>query len=197
MIAWLTGTSMLLAIVTNLVRFWVASTGVSANSPTYDSGAVFFNAGGDILTFNAPLDLGIFAIYVRLEAAEFDGDFIFEETPNEFIKLHDTNNIRIKIAGGSRHDISSGVELELDTKFNIGFEREDTAATTDDQMFVFIDNVNKAFDGGNGTQDITELLEITTIGKPTDHCKFYEIIICEDALNNTDRASLNTYLNTI
>ena len=172
--------------------------GTTANSPLYSSGSVLFNSNNDILTLGTPLDLGKFSLYVRMEASAFDGDFIFEETGSEFIKIHDANNIRMKIAGGSRHDVSDGVSLSADTKFNIGVEREDTAETTDDQIFLFLNNVSKTVGGaGGGTQAITDLLEITTIGKPASDCKFYEIIICNDTLSSSDRTSLNTYLNKI
>jgi len=172
--------------------------GTTATSPLYSSGSVLFNSNNDILTLGTPLDLGKFSLYVRMEASAFDGDFIFEETASEFIKIHDANNIRMKIAGGSRHDVSDGVSLSADTKFNIGVEREDTAETTDDQIFLFLNNVSKTVGGaGGGTQAITDLLEITTIGKPTSDCKYYEIIICNDTLSSSDRTSLNTYLNKI
>jgi hypothetical protein len=172
--------------------------GTGAASPTYDNGAVLFNSSADILTFGTNLDLGTFAIYVRMEASAFDGDFLFEETSNEFIKIHDANTIRMKIAGGTRHDVTSGVSLSADTKFNIGFEREDTGSTTDDQIFVFLNNVSKTIGGsGGGTQAITDLLEIQTIGQPTTSCKYYEVIICNNVLSSSDRTSLNTYLNEI
>lgn len=172
--------------------------GTGAASPTYDNGAVLFNNSADILTFGAALDLGTFAIYVRMEASVFDGDFLFEETSNEFIKIHDANNVRMKIAGGTRHDASSGISLSTDTKFNIGFEREDTGSTTDDQIFLFINNVSKTIGGsGGGTQAITDLLEITTIGQPATSCKYYEVIICNNALSSSDRSNLQAYLNNI
>ena len=176
----------------------LTSTGVGANSPIYDNGAVLFSGNQNILTFNAPLDLTTFSIYMRFESNDVDGDFLFEETDAEFIKIHDANNIRFKIANGLRHDVSSGVSLSADTKFNIGVEREDTADTTDDQIFVFLDNVSKTIGGGGGgTQNITDTLEITTLGQPATEVKFYEIIICNDALSSSDRTSLNTYLNKI
>jgi hypothetical protein len=172
--------------------------GSGSASPTYASGAVLFNATGDILSLGTPLDLGTFSIYIRMETADFDGDFLFEETPSEFIKIQSATEVRFKIAGGSRHDAASGVSLSADTKFNIGLERENTADTTDDQLFLFIDNTSKSISGsGSGTQVITDLLEITTFGKPTDNCKFYEIIICNNSLTTSDRSNLNAYLNNI
>jgi hypothetical protein len=172
--------------------------GSGGGSPTYASGAVFFNGVGDILTFGAPLDLGTFSIYTRMELSDFSGDFIFEETPNEFLKVQSSTEVRLRIDGGSRHDAASGISLSADTKFNIGFERENTADTTDDQLFLFIDNASKSIAGsGGGTQVITDLLEISTLGKPASDCKFYEIIICNNSLTTSDRSNLNAYLNNI
>tara|TARA_R100001443_G_scaffold52038_1_gene63796 strand:+ start:1932 stop:2618 length:687 start_codon:yes stop_codon:yes gene_type:complete len=175
----------------------LTSTGVSSASPTYSSGAVLFNASNDILTFGSSLDLTTFAIYARIECASFSGDFLFEETSQEFIKIHDANNIRMKIQNGSRHDVT-GLSLSADTKFNIGVEREDTADTNDDQIFVFINNDSKSIGGGGGgTQFINQQLEITTLGQPADDVKFYEVVICNNALSASDRSNLNTYLNKI
>tara|TARA_R110000796_G_scaffold190945_1_gene307699 strand:- start:66 stop:752 length:687 start_codon:yes stop_codon:yes gene_type:complete len=172
--------------------------GSGSASPTYASGAVLFNAPGDLLTFGTYLDLGTFSIYIRMEASDFDGDFIFEETANEFMKIQSSTEVRLKIDGSGRHDAASGISLSADTKFNIGFERENTADTTDDQLFLFIDNASKSIGGsGGGTQVITELLEISTFGKPANNCKFYEIIICNNSLTTSDRSNLNAYLNNI
>ena len=178
----------------------LTATGTSAHSPTWDATnkAVHFNASGDIMTLGTALDLGKFSIYARCEMSSFDGDFLFEETADEFWKIHDANNIRVKIAGGSRHDASSGISLSVDTKYNFGLEREDTGSTTDDQIYVFVDNSSKSLSGaGGGTQAITDLFEITTIGKPADNVKFYEIIICNDSLSSSDRTELQTYLANI
>ena len=179
----------------------LTSSGTGAHSPIWDdtNKAVHFNASGDIMTFGSALDLGKFSIYVRCEMSGFDGDYLFEETANEFWKIHSASAIRVKIAGGARHDISSGVSLSINTKYNFGLEREDTGGVgnTDDQLYAFIDGNNKAFDSGDGTQVITDLFEISRIGKPATDVKFYEIIICDDALSSSDRTELQTYLASI
>ena len=174
----------------------LTATGTSAHSPTFDetTAAVHFNASGDILTFPTTLDLAAFAIYVRCEMSAFDGDFIFKETSNEFWKIHDANNIRLKIQGGTRHDISEGISLSTNTKTNFGLEREDTGSTTDDQIYFLLDGVSKSFDVGDGTQDITGQFEISRVGQPATDVKFYEIIICNNALSASDRTALQTYL---
>ena len=182
----------------------LTATGVSANSPTYDeiNEAVHFNASGDILTFTSSWDLGTFAIYFRCEISSYDGDFIFEETSNEFWKIHTNDDIRVKIAGGSRHDISNisgqlGSALATGTKINFGLERN-----VDGALFCFVNNTALNWDSGDGAQTFdvsagTGLFEITTIGKPATDVKFYEIIICNASQSSTNRTNLQAYLELI
>ena len=171
----------------------------STQSPTWDStkNAVHFNATGDILTFGTNLDLGTFSVYVRCEMEEFDGDFLFEETAADFWKIHDASTIRVKVDNGTRHDISSGVALEDNTKFNIGLEREDTESSDDDRLTVYIDGSGLSWDSGDGTQNISDQFEIKKVGQPATGVRFYEIIICNNALSSSDRANLQTYLENI
>tara|TARA_R100000908_G_scaffold13481_1_gene4867 strand:- start:673 stop:1371 length:699 start_codon:yes stop_codon:yes gene_type:complete len=171
----------------------------STQSPTFDStkNAVHFNATGDILTFGTNLDLGTFSIYVRCEMEDFDGDFLFEETAADFWKIHDASTIRVKINNGARHDISSGVTLEPDTKFSIGLEREDTASSDDDRLAVYVDGSGLTWDSGDGTQNISEQFELKKVGQPATGVRFYEIILCNDALSASDRANLQIYLASI
>jgi len=171
----------------------------STQSPTFDStkNAVHFNDVNDILTFGTNLDLGTFSIYVRCEMEEFDGDFLFEETAADFWKIHNASTIRVKINNGARHDISSGVTLEADTKFNIGLEREDTASSDDDRLAVYVDGSELTWDSGDGTQNISEQFELKKVGQPATHVRFYQIIICNDALSASDRSNLQTYLASI
>ena len=176
----------------------LTSTGTSNVSPTWDdtNKAVHFNATNDILTFTTLLDLGTFAVYTRCEMSAFNGDFLIEETSAEFWKIQNASEIRVKIAGGSRHDVTSGVSLSINTKYNFGIEREDTGSTDADQLFCFVDNSSKSF-SANGTQAITDLFEIKKIGQPATDVRFYEIIICDNALSSSDRAELQTYLASI
>ena len=168
----------------------------STQSPTFDStkNAVHFNHTGDILSFGSNLDLGTFSIYVRCEMEGFDGDFLFEETAADFWKIHDASTIRVKINNGVRHDISSGITLEAETKFNIGLEREDTASSDDDRLTVYVDDHALTWDSGDGTQNISDQLELKKVGQPATDVRFYEIIICNDALSASDRSNLQTYL---
>ena len=172
----------------------LTATGTSAHSPTFDetTAAVHFNASGDILTFPTTLDLGAFAIYVRCEMSAFDGDFIFKETSNEFWKIHDANNIRLKIQGGTRHDISEGISLSTNTKTNFGLERD-----TSGDLFAYVNNSVLTWAEGDGNQTITEKFEIETIGKPATDVKFYEIIICSDSISSGDKTNLQAYLANI
>jgi len=171
----------------------------STQSPTWDStkNVVHFNDTNDVLTFGSNLDLGTFSIYVRCEMEQFDGDFLFEETAVDFWKIHDASTIRVKIDGGTRHDISSGVTLSADTKMNLGLEREDTGSTTNDKLTVYVDGSALTWDSGDGTQNISNQFELKKVGQPATHVRYYEIIICNDALSASDRTNLQTYLASI
>ena len=177
----------------------LTATGVSAHSPEYDdvNKAVHFNASGDLLTFTSSWDLGTFAIYVRCEISSYDGDYFFEETSNEFWKIHSADDIRIKIQGGTRHDVSDiqgqlGSSLATNTKINFGLERN-----SDGLLFPFVNGSALDWDEGDGEQTITELFEISTIGKPATDVKFYEIIICNASQSSADRTNLQAYLANI
>tara|TARA_R100001530_G_scaffold106513_1_gene74370 strand:+ start:242 stop:940 length:699 start_codon:yes stop_codon:yes gene_type:complete len=172
--------------------------GVAANSPLYSSGAIHFNSNADLLSFGSTLNLGTFSIYLRFEVSSFGtADFMLNPTGQDFLKTQSASEMRIKIDNGARHDIPLGLTMSTGTKYNVGIEREDTGSTTDDQMFLFLNNVSKSIGGsGGGTQDITELFTLTSLGKPTADVKFYEIIICNDSLSSSDRSNLETYLNT-
>ena len=172
------------------------ASGVAAESPLYASGAVHFNALGDILTFESALSLGTYSIYCRVESNDMTNDTLYETGSTNFFIVKDANTIRVKIGGGVRHDVTSGLGFSNDTKYNIGYEREDTGSTTNDQMFVSVDGVNKPF-SANGTLAITTPLVVTTIGQPAVENKFYEIVICNDSLSASDKVKLNTYLNKI
>ena len=173
------------------------ATGAEGVSPLYASGAVHFDAAGDILTFDPALSLGTFSFYCRVESSDMTSDSLYETGSTNFFQIKTSSEIRVKIGGGVRHDISSGLSFSNDTKYNIGWEREDTGSTTNDQMFVSVDGVNKPFDSGSGTLAITTALTVTTFGKPAVENKFYEIVICNDSLSASDRVKLNTYLNKI
>ena len=174
----------------------LTASGVTDASPLYASGAVHFNAAGDILTFGSPLSLGTFSIYCRVESNDVSNDTLYEKGSSDFFIIKTSAQIRAKIGGGARHDVHSGVSLSADTKYNLGFEREDTGGTTNDQMFVSIDGVNKPFTA-NGTLAITTAFEVATVGQPAIENKFYEIVICNNSLSASDRVKLNTYLNKI
>ena len=169
----------------------LSADGSAGASPLYASGAVHFNSAGDILTFGTPLSLGTFSIYCRVESNDMTSDSLFETGSTNFFQIKTSSEIRVKIGGGVRHDVTSGLSFSNDTKYNLGWERE----TDGDQMYVFVDNVNKPF-SANGTLAVSTALVVTTLGKPAVENKFYEIVICNDSLSASDRVKLNTYLNT-
>tara|TARA_R110002020_G_scaffold209230_2_gene415210 strand:+ start:20872 stop:21570 length:699 start_codon:yes stop_codon:yes gene_type:complete len=175
--------------------------GSAGVSPLYASGAVHFNSAGDLLTLDSEVSLGTFSIYCRVEGSDLTNDSLYEKHPgvsaSDFFQIKATDEIRVKVGGSGRHDVSSGISLSVDTKYNLGWEREDTGSTTEDQMYVFVDGVNKPFDSGHGKLAITTALAVTTFGKPAVENKFYEIVICNNSLSASDRVKLNNYLKKI
>ena len=172
----------------------------NTSHPKSDGSAIIFDHGNDQLDFTSHLSLGTYAVYIRASWTDTAfGDNVFEdEAGNNFLKIHSNNGIRHK-ASGNRHDFAYSSTFAGDgTKYNIGWEREDTGSTTDDQMFVFVNNVSQTQSGtGDGTQAITDTLDLEKIGDPTNEIILHEIIICDDALSSGNRALLQTYLNTI
>jgi len=167
--------------------------------PKLDSGKVVFDHGGDQLDFTTDLSLGTFAIYIRASFANSVGSHqVFEDT-NNFVKIQSSTEARFKMSG-NRHDFTLPITLEADTTYNIGWEREDTGSTTDDRMQIYVNNAEGSFKSGgtgDGTQAITDTLDLKKIGDPANAMHVTEIVICNDALSASDRTKLNTYFNKL
>ena len=169
--------------------------------PKLDSGKVVFDHGGDQLDFTSHLSLGTFAIYIRASFASSVGSHqVFEdEAGSNFVKIQSSTEARFKISG-ARHDFTLPSTLAADTTYNIGWEREDTGSTTDDVMQVYVNAVAGSFKSGgtgDGTEAITNTLDLEKIGDPANAMHVTEIVICNNALSASDRTKLNTYFNKI
>ena len=167
-----------------------------------DGGGLKFGDASDSLSFTSELQLGKFAIYGRYRwesGSTINAETLFEKTSgsSHFIKIQSSTEARVKVSG-NRHDYDLPATISLNTKFNFGFEREDTASTTDDRMAIYLDGEAATQDGtGDGNQPITDLLHIGRIGSPAHISYVYEIVICNDALSVADRVLLNTHFNKI
>jgi hypothetical protein len=167
-----------------------------------DGGGLYMEGGSDSLSFTSELQLGKFSVYGRYKWASgstLNSETIFEKTSgsNDWIKIQSSTAGRIKV-DGNRHDYDLPATISLNTLFNYGFEREDTDSTTDDVIRVYLDGAVGTQSGtGDGTQPITDLLDIGRIGQPMGNSYIYEIVICNDALSTADRRELNTYFNNI
>jgi hypothetical protein len=160
---------------------------------------VVFDHGGDQLDFTSHLSLGEFAIYFRIQFDDTTfGDFIMEdEAGNNFLKVQSSTELRVKISG-SRHDFTYGAELEEDTPYVIGYERTDTPATTDDRITITINGSVLTQSGtGDGTEAITNTLDLEKIGDPANTIRIKEIVICNKALSASDRTKLTNYLTSL
>ena len=174
------------------------TSGYNTSQPKYDSTTkeVVFDHGGDQLDFTSHLSLGTFSIYVLLKFEDTNyGDFFMEdEAGNNFLKIQTSTELRVKMSG-NRHDFTSSTELSEETPYVIGYERADTPATTDDRIAVYIDGDALTQSGtGDGTQAITDTLDLEKIGDPANILRIKEIVICNDALSSQDRTSLTNYL---
>ena len=175
----------------------LAASGDAETSPTGTDGAVVFDSAGDIMDFTDELSLGTFSIYMRCEFDGFNSENMIEKGATDFIKLQTSSTVRLKI-DNNRHDYNLPATISNDTKFNLGWERENTGDSVDDRVSIFLNGVVGTQSGtGDGTQVITDLLTLERLGKPTQDSKWYEIVICSDALSDADRALLNTYFDSI
>ena len=159
-----------------------------------DGKAVEFNNTLDVLLYTSALALTTFSYYVRISwVGTTFGDTVTETAAGDFLSVHTSTQARLK--AGTRHDFNfDSVTLAGDgTKYNIGWERE----TTNDQLYVFLDNVAAVVDGSPGDGTESTQLDLTQIGQPAVQAVYYEIIICDDALSTANRAYLQTYLSTI
>lgn len=169
----------------------------SAAPKSVEEGAVFFDINTHTLLFDSELSLGQFAIYIKCKFDSFLAEAMMEKGTSDFLQISTSQQAKIKVAG-NRHDYTLPATLVADTPFNIGYERTDTAATTDDVMQVYLNGVVAAQEGvGDGTQVITDLLALTSIGVPVNDSVWYEVVICNDSLSANDRADLNTWLNNV
>jgi len=182
----------------NFIEVWndqeggnkLIGSGEEEDAPTFDHGFAKFIEEGDILEFQSSLSLGTFSIYMRFESSDVENDWIMKGGSTDWIKLHDSTNLRVKIGTRMDFDISG---ISADTKFNLGIDR-----ASNGDVGVFIDNSAQSVASGY-TDNITTstTFDITKVGSPAEVIKVYEILIFNDVLSSGDKTSLNTYLNTI
>ena len=159
---------------------------------------IIFDHGGDKLDLTSHTALGTFAVYVRLQFDDTGfGDFFMEGGSDNFLKIQDATNLRVKISG-NRHDFVLAEELQGDTPYVIGYEREDTAATTNDRISVFVNGDALTQSGtGDGTQSIIDTLDLEQLGNPANTIRVKEIVICDNSLSSSDRTNLTNYLTAL
>jgi len=166
--------------------------GSSSNHPEYDSGAVKFAASSDDLEWGSALSLGTFSFYFRYETNDVSSDWMIKGGSTDWVKVHDTSEIRVKIAARMDWDVTGGA-LATDTKINLGIDR-----ATNGDIGVYINNSAQSVQGGyTGNAATSTAFDITKIGSPLVTIKMYEILVFNDVLSSGDKTLLNTYLNTI
>ena len=171
-----------------------------AVSPTLnEDGTITFDSAGDIMRFDPPLELGAFAIYVKISYSDaINGDLLFEKlgSGEDYLQLATEAHAKVRINNNGRFDYDiDPVFPEDGTPFNVGFERVNGAGRN---VYVYSEGISQELAGSDdGIEAITELLEIGSIGKPVHTSTWHEIVICNNALSSADRALLNTYLDSI
>jgi hypothetical protein len=166
--------------------------GDTDDSPEYDSGAVKFVEAADDLEWGSALSLGTFSFYFRYETNDVSSDWMIKGGSTDWVKVHDTSEIRVKIAARMDWDVTGGA-LATDTKINLGIDR-----ATNGDIGVYINNSAQSVQGGyTGNAATSTAFDITKIGSPLVTIKMYEILVFNDVLSSGDKTLLNTYLNTI
>jgi|8_EtaG_2_1085327.scaffolds.fasta_scaffold93068_2 hypothetical protein len=168
----------------------LTASGDTADSPQYDSGAVKFVQAGDDLEWGSALSLGTFSIYFRYESSDVAADWIIKGGNTDWVKIHSSSDLRVKIGTRMDFDISG---ISADTKVNLGIDR-----ASNGDVGVLINNSAQSIASGYTDNVATSTTyDITKVGSPLITIKMYEILVFNDILSSDDKGLLNTYLNTI
>ena len=188
----------------NAVTAWADQKGSNNTAPTVTNdktkmaqlqvdGTILFQSTSDDLVFSSAISLGAFAVYFKIkwDAGDTVASHDLIEGSNDFLKLANPTEARIKIGTGtgSRHDFAIN-EIVEGNDFVVGFERKSNG-----DMEVYKDNIKAtANDGDSLNRAISNTLNITRMGIPSNVSNWYEVIICNDSLNASDRNELYNYL---
>ena len=173
--------------------------GTSSASPIQNAdGSIEFDSASNSLRFksggsNTIVSLGAFSMYFRIKfdaSTTISGEDLVEKDANNFFKLGTTTNTRVKISG-TRHDWTHD-EISEGEMVTVGLQR-----TSEGAMTSWVDGSQGEPDEGDGTEVITNSLDLIQFGKPTNHSYWYEVVICDDALRDPERLLLMSYLETI
>ena len=177
----------------------LVASGDSANSPLLNSdGSITFNANADIMTFSTDseaddLNLGEFEIWMRMSTVSaISNEYVMEtNAANFFIQLSSKDLIKIKI--GNRHDYAPAASMPEDgTPFNVMVARNSGGAIT-----VTVNNTATTLGSQSGNVAIETTFDIATLGQSCNGITMREILIYDGPNRVTDRALVNTYLNSI
>lgn len=155
-------------------------------------GTIKFQSTVDDFVFSSPLALGTFAIYFKIKFDESEtvaaNDLMDDAGSSHFLKLANPTEARVKI-NGSRHDFAID-EIVEGQDLIVGFERKSNG-----DIEVYKDNIKATANDGDSLNVATSTtIGIRRMGIPANVSFWYEVIICNDSLSDSDRNELYNYL---
>ena len=156
-------------------------------------GTLFFDQNTDSLRFVSPLSVSTYSIYFKHKfkiGETISGEVMMETESGDSIKIHSATETRVKNA--TRHDFTTK-EIDPGTPYVFGLERRSTG-----DMMVYIDNqASTAADGDSLNVTTSNAFELAQVGDPNNDSYWYEIVICNEALDDHERNALYHYLNGV
>jgi len=186
----------------NAVTAWADSKGSNNTAPAVTNnkdkmpqlqsdGTIKFQSTVDDFVFSSALTLGTFAIYFKIkwdESSTISAEDLMDDAgSSHFLKIASPDEARVKI--GSRHDFAIDEIIE-GQDFIIGFERKSNG-----DIEVYKDNIKATANDGDSLNVATSTtIGIRRMGIPANISFWYEVIVCNDSLSDSDRNELYNYL---
>ena len=151
-----------------------------------------FQQNTDSLVWDTALALGTFSIYFvhKFRLGQSVSNEVMFEGAADSLKFASANEARIKVNGRHDFDIPSANQIDEDSKYVFGVERN-----SDGDIAMYKDNIALlAKDGDSLSQAISDEFDLTQVGDPNGDSQWYEIVVFNDALTDEMRNCLYSYL---
>ena len=153
-----------------------------------------FQQNTDSLVWDTALSRGTFSIYFvhKFRLGQTVSNEVMFEGSADSLKFASANEARWKCSSRQDFDIPSANQLDEDTKYVFGIERN-----SDGDIAMYKDNIALlAKDGDDLNEAISTTFDITQVGDPNGDSQWYEIIVFDDAFNDEMRNCLYSYLSS-